>query len=85
MLLKANCTGFISPSENNLLTLAKKAFDEIPTEIRSALVFLNPHYTLVKSVYSPTFVDEVYEKSKFIAEWVFSQTPKYTHFNLNIE
>lgn len=85
MLFKANCSGFVSSSESNLLVLANKAFDEIPTEIHSALVFLNPHCTLVKSVYSPAFVDEIYEKSKLIAEWVFSQTSKYTHFNLNIE
>lgn len=85
MLLKANCTGFISSTENNLLDLAQKAFVEVPAEIRTALAVINPHYTLVKSVYSPAFVDDIYEKSKLIAEWIFSQSSSYAHFNLEIE
>jgi glutamyl-tRNA synthetase len=85
MLLKANCTGFISSTENNLLTLSNKAFGEVPAEIRKALTYINPHYTLVKSVYSPAFADDIYEKSKMIAEWVFSQSSSYNQFNLEIE
>ncbi|MDD2360613.1 MAG: hypothetical protein ACOX70_08670 [Syntrophaceticus schinkii] len=85
MLLKANCTGFISSTENNLLTLSNKAFGEVPAEIRKALTYINPHYTLVKSVYSPAFADDIYEKSKMIAEWVFSQSSSYDQFNLEIE
>ncbi|MGB4503507.1 MAG: hypothetical protein WBI44_01240 [Syntrophaceticus sp.] len=85
VLLKANCTGFISSTENNLLAIAQKAFGEIPAEIRAALNFINPHYTLVKSVYSPAFVDEIYEQTKAIAEWVFSQSSLNPHIDLEIK
>jgi len=85
VLLKANCTGYVSSTENNLISLAEKAFDEVPAEIRKALTVMNPHYTLVKSVYSPAFIDDIYEKSKSIAEWVFSQSSPYTQFDLEIK
>lgn len=83
MLFKANCPGYISPTQKNLLNLSQKAFTEIPEEIHNAITFLNPHYTLVKSVYTSDFVDEVHEKSKLIAEWIFSQTSKYKRFELD--
>jgi len=85
MLLKANCTGFISTAENDLPALAQKAFGEIPAGIRADLMFINPHYTLVKSVYSAAFADDIYEKTKCVAQWVFSQSPSYAHINLEIK
>lgn len=84
MLLKANCPGFTSSAENNLLSLAKKAFHTIPEDIKTALIFINPHYALVKSAYSTAFVDDIYERSKIIAEWVFSQS-SYSSFDLEVK
>jgi hypothetical protein len=83
MLFKANCPNHIPPTQKNLLNLSEKTFAEIPEEIRNAIIFLNPHYTLVKSVYTADFVDEIHEKSKLVAEWVFSQTSKYNRFDLD--
>lgn len=83
MLLKANCPGYISPTEQNLLNLSRKAFPVLPEEIRSAIAFLNPHYTLVKSVYTPAFADEIHEKAKLVAEWIFSQSSKQKRFELD--
>lgn len=74
MLLRTNCRGYVSSSDKNLTSLAKKAFHEIPAEISDALIFINPHYTFVKSVYSAAFADNVYEKTKMVAEWVFAQS-----------
>lgn len=82
MLLRANCHGYISSKEKNLTTLAQKAFANIPAEISAALKFINPHYTLVKSIYTAAFADEVYEKAKMVASWVFSQSA-YTKFDLD--
>jgi len=82
MLLRANCHGYISSKEKNLTTLAKKAFANIPAEIAAALKFINPHYTLVKSVYTAAFADEIYEKAKMVAAWVFSQS-EYLKFDLD--
>ncbi|HHY39735.1 MAG TPA: HEPN domain-containing protein [Syntrophaceticus sp.] len=82
MLLRANCHGYISSSEKNLTALAKKAFDNIPAEISAALKFINPHYTLVKSVYTAAFADDIYEKAKKVATWIFSQS-SYTKFDLD--
>ena len=82
MLLRANCHGYISSTEKNLTSLAKKAFDNIPAEISAALRFINPHYTFVKSVYTATFADDIYEKAKMVAEWVFSRS-SYVNFDLD--
>ncbi len=82
MLLRANCHGYISSKEKNLTALAKKAFGNIPAEISTALRFINPHYTLVKSVYTAAFADEIYEKAKKVASWIFSQSA-YTKFDLD--
>ena len=82
LLIKACCHGYISSTEKNLISLAKKAFDNIPAEISAALKFINPHYTLVKSVYTAAFADDIYEKAKMVAEWVFSQS-SYIKFDLD--
>ncbi len=83
MLIKANCPGYVSPAEHNLLNLSKKAFPALPEQIRSAITFLNPHYTLVKSVYTPDFADEVHEQARLVAEWIFSQSSKLKRFELD--
>lgn len=83
MLIKANCPGYVSPAERNLLNLSKKAFPALPEQIRSAITFLNPHYTLVKSVYTPDFADEVHEQARLVAEWIFSQSSKLKRFELD--
>jgi HEPN domain-containing protein len=82
LLLRACCHGYISSTEKNLISLAKKAFDNIPAEISAALRFINPHYTLVKSVYTAAFADDIYEKAKMVAAWVFSQS-SYIKFDLD--
>ena len=79
---QACCHGYISSTEKNLISLAKKAFDNIPAEISAALRFINPHYTLVKSVYTAAFADDIYEKAKMVAAWVFSQS-SYIKFDLD--
>lgn len=83
MLIKASCPGYVSPAERNLLNLSKKAFPTLPEEIRSAITFLNPHYTLVKSVYTSDFADEVHEQARLVAEWIFSQSSKLKRFELD--
>lgn len=82
-LLKANCPGAWSPktTSSDLLVLAKKAFVELPAGIAEALIFLNPHCTLVKSVYNHDFACEVMEKCRLIIRWVSGQRPSYSTFD----
>lgn len=85
-LLKANCPGAWSTraTSSDLLVLAKKALGEPPAGITEALIFLNPHCTLVKSVYSYDFACEVREKSRLVIKWIGGQRPAYSTFNPDI-
>jgi hypothetical protein len=82
-LLKANCSGAWSmkATSSDLLVLAKKALGEPPAMITEALIFLNPHCTLVKSVYNYDFACEVREKSRLVIKWIGGQRPSYSTFD----
>ncbi|NPV28430.1 MAG: HEPN domain-containing protein [Firmicutes bacterium] len=83
-LLKANYPGLLGetiPSENNLLVLAKKVFPNLPAEVHDALAFLNPHYTLVRSVYDRDFADEVLEKARLIVNWILASSSACNSFD----
>ncbi len=85
-LLKANCHGAWSTraTSSDLLVLAKKALGEPPAGITEALIFLNPHCTLVKSVYNYDFACEAREKSLQVIRWINGQCPSYSTFNPDI-
>ncbi len=82
-LLKANCPGWDSKSlPSDLLILSKKAyFSEPPAMVTAALAFLNPHCTLVKSVYNHDFAYEVKEQSYLVIRWIAEQRPSYSTFD----
>lgn len=84
-LLKANCPGWGSKGlSSDLLILSKKAlFGDPPAPITEALTFLNPHCTLVKSVYNYDFAHEVEEKSRQVIRWIAGQRPSHSTFDPN--
>ncbi len=85
-LLKANYPGLLGeiiPTENNLLALAKKVFPKLPTDVHDALAFVNPHYTLVRSVYDRDFADEVLEKARLVVNWILKNSSACSSFDPN--
>lgn len=82
-LLKANCPGSWSKkaSSSNLLVLANEVFGEPPADITEALGFLNPHCTLVRSVYNYDFACDVKEKSRLVIRWIAERRPSYSTFD----
>ncbi|MDH7578002.1 MAG: HEPN domain-containing protein [Bacillota bacterium] len=83
-LLKAHYPGLLGeliPAENNLLALAKKVFPNLPADIRDAFAFLNPHYTLVRSVYDRDFTDEIMQRARLIVNWILRNSSACSSFD----
>jgi HEPN domain-containing protein len=85
-LIKANIPGAWGQKSfsGDLLIIAKKAFGPLPPDIAEALIFLNPHCTLVKSVYNHDFACEIQEKARLVIRWVSGQRPSRSAFNPDI-
>ncbi len=81
-LIKANCPGWGKTDSSNLLDLSKKAFfSKLPEDVFEALVFLNPHHTLVKSVYSYDFCCEARDRARLVIKWIFEHRPSHSTFD----
>lgn len=82
-LLKANCPGWGNKGlSSDLLALSKRAFfGEPPAEIAEALAFLNPHCTMVKSVYNHDFACEIRDQSRLVIKWAAGKRPSYSTFD----